>query len=173
MPLFQLGDKTPQLGPAVWVAPNATIIGDVRLGANASVWWNVTLRGDNDPIEIGGNSNIQDGAVLHTDDGVPLRIGADVTVGHLAMLHGCTIGDGSLIGIGAVILNGAVIGKESIVGAHALIPEGKVFPERALIVGAPGRVARLLSDEEAARLRLAAANYVANAARYRDGLTAL
>ncbi|MDR2838659.1 MAG: gamma carbonic anhydrase family protein [Azonexus sp.] len=173
MPLFKLGDKAPQLGPHVWVAPNATVIGDVRLGANASVWWNVTLRGDNDPIEIGDNTNIQDGSVLHTDDGVPLRIGADVTVGHLAMLHGCVIGDGSLIGIGAVILNGAVIGKESIVGANTLIPEGKAFPERSLIVGSPGRVARQLSDEEIARLRAAAANYVANAARYRDTLHAL
>jgi carbonic anhydrase/acetyltransferase-like protein (isoleucine patch superfamily) len=173
MPLFKLGDKAPQLGPAAWVAPNATVIGDIRLGANASVWWNATLRGDNEPIHIGDNSNIQDGAVLHTDEGIPMHIGANVTVGHLAMLHGCTVGDGSLIGIGAVILNRAVIGKESIVGANTLIPEGKVFPERSLIVGSPGKVVRQLSDEDAAGLRAAAAHYVANAARFRDTLTML
>ena len=173
MPLFTLGAKAPQLGAHAWVAPNATLIGDVRLGANASVWWNATLRGDNDPIHIGDNSNIQDGSVLHTDEGVPMHIGANVTVGHLVMLHGCTVGDGSLIGIGAVILNRAVIGKESIVGANTLIPEGKVFPERSLIVGSPGKVVRRLSDEEVARLRASAAHYVANAGRYRDTLAPL
>lgn len=173
MPLFKLGDKQPQLGAHAWVAPNATVIGDIRLGANASVWWNATLRGDNDPIHIGDNSNIQDGSVLHTDEGVPMHIGANVTVGHLVMLHGCTVGDGSLIGIGSVILNRAVIGKESIVGANTLIPEGKVFPDRSLIVGSPGKVVRRLSDEEAARLRASAEHYVANAARYRDTLEPL
>ena len=110
MPLFRLGDKQPQLGDNAWVAPNATLIGDIRLGANASIWWNATLRGDNDPIHIGDNTNIQDGSVLHTDEGVPMHIGNNVTVGHLVMLHGCTVGDGSLIGIGSVILNRAVIG---------------------------------------------------------------
>ncbi|MDR1994531.1 gamma carbonic anhydrase family protein [Azonexus sp.] len=170
MPLFKLGDKAPQLGAQAWVAPNATVIGDIRLGANASVWWNAILRGDNDPIYIGDNSNIQDGSVLHTDEAVPMHIGANVTVGHLVMLHGCTIGDGSLIGIGSVILNRAVIGKESIVGAKTLISEGKVFPERSLIVGSPGKVVRQLTDEEVARLRASAAHYVANAARYRDML---
>ena len=135
MALYELGEKKPQLGSDAWIAPNATVIGDVRLGANASIWWNAVLRGDNDPISIGENSNIQDGSVLHTDEGVPLTIGRDVTVGHLVMLHGCTVGDGSLIGIGSIVLNRAVIGKSCIVGANTLIPEGKVFPDRVLIVG--------------------------------------
>ena len=173
MSLFRLGDKQPELGANAWVAPNATVIGDVRLGANASIWWNATLRGDNDPITIGANSNIQDGSVLHTDEGVPLSIGANVTVGHLVMLHGCTIGDGSLIGIGSVVLNRAVIGKGSIVGANTLIPEGKVFPDHVLIVGSPGKVVRQLSPEEVARLQHSAEHYVANARRYQETLTPL
>ena len=173
MPLFKLGDKQPQLGANAWIAPNAMVIGDIRLGANVSIWWNATLRGDNDPIHIGDNSNIQDGSVLHTDEGVPMHIGANVTVGHLVMLHGCTVGDGSLIGIGSVILNRAVIGKQSIVGANTLIPEGKVFPERSLIVGSPGKVIRQLSDQEVANLQKSAAHYVANAARYRTTLSPL
>ena len=171
MTIFTLGDKSPQLDANVWIAPNATVIGDVRLGANASVWWNAVLRGDNDPIHIGADTNIQDGSVLHTDEGVPMHIGSQVTVGHLVMLHGCTIGDGSLIGIGSVILNRAVIGKGCIVGANTLIPEGKVFPDRVLIVGSPGKVIRELSDEDVARLQGSAAHYVANAARYRSDLT--
>jgi carbonic anhydrase/acetyltransferase-like protein (isoleucine patch superfamily) len=170
MPVFRLGDKQPRLGANAWIAPNATVIGDVQLGANTSIWWNATLRGDNDPITIGDNSNIQDGSVLHTDEGVPLTIGANVTVGHLVMLHGCTIGDGSLIGIGSVVLNRAVIGKGSIVGANTLIPEGKVFPDHALIVGSPGKVVRQLSPEEVAGLQHSAAHYVANAQRYKDTL---
>lgn len=171
MPLYELGEKKPQLGPDAWVAPNATVIGDVRLGANASIWWNAVLRGDNDPISIGTNSNIQDGSVLHTDAGVPLTIGANVTVGHLVMLHGCTVGDNSLIGIGSILLNRAVIGKNCIVGANTLIPEGKVFPDRVLIVGSPGKVVRELTDEEVARLEKSAAHYVDNARRYREKLT--
>ena len=131
------------------------------------------LRGDNDPIVIGENSNIQDGSVLHTDEGVPMQIGANVTVGHLVMLHGCTVGDGSLIGIGSIILNRAVIGRGSIVGANTLIPEGKVYPERVLIVGSPGKVVRELSDEEVARLQASAAHYVENARRYQRQLQAL
>lgn len=173
MPLFKLGDKTPQVGEQAWVAPNATVIGDVRLGKNSSIWWNATLRGDNDPIHIGDNTNIQDGSVLHTDEGVPMHIGKDVTVGHLVMLHGCTVGDGSLIGIGSVILNRAVIGKGCIVGANTLIPEGKVFPDKVLIVGSPGKVVRELSDEDVAKLKKSADHYVANAARYRDTLEAI
>lgn len=171
MAIYSLGEKTPQFGNNVWIAPNATIIGDVRLGTHASIWWNATLRGDNDPIHIGNNSNIQDGSVLHTDEGVPMHIGDNVTVGHLVMLHGCTIGDSSLIGIGSVILNRAVIGKHSIVGANTLIPEGKVFPDGVLIVGSPGKVVRELSDDEIERLKKSAAHYVANASRYRDTLT--
>lgn len=170
MAIFTLGDKRPQLGANVWIAPNATVIGDIRLADNASVWWNAVLRGDNDPIHIGANTNIQDGSVLHTDEGIPMHIGADVTIGHLVMLHGCTIGDGSLIGIGSIILNRAVIGKNSIVGANTLIPEGKVFPDRVLIVGSPGKVVRELTDAEVQRLGKSAAHYVANAGRYRDRL---
>ncbi len=171
MPLFRLGDKAPQVADSAWIAPNATVIGDIRLAGNTSIWWNATLRGDNDPIHIGENTNIQDGSVLHTDEGIPMHIGANVTVGHLVMLHGCTVGDGSLIGIGSVILNRAVIGKGCIVGANTLIPEGKVFPDYSLIVGSPGKVVRQLSEEEAARLLQSAAHYVDNAQRYRDTLT--
>ncbi len=170
MPIYSLDAKSPRIDPSAWVAPNATVIGDVHLGRNASIWWNATLRGDNDPIHIGENSNIQDGSVLHTDEGVPMHIGDNVTVGHLVMLHGCTIGDGSLIGIGSVILNRAVIGKQCIVGANTLIPEGKVFPDRSLIIGSPGKVVRQLSDEDVARLEKSAAHYVDNAARYRTQL---
>jgi carbonic anhydrase/acetyltransferase-like protein (isoleucine patch superfamily) len=173
MAIFTLDDKRPQLGANVWIAPNATIIGDIRLADNASVWWNAVLRGDNDPIHIGANTNIQDGSVLHTDEGVPMHIGANVTVGHLVMLHGCTVGDGSLVGIGSIILNRAVIGKNCIVGANTLIPEGKVYPDRVLIVGSPGKVVRELSDEEVARLAKSAVHYVDNASRYREQLAAV
>jgi len=173
MPAYTIGDKTPQLAASAWIAPNATVIADVRLAANASIWWNAVLRGDNDPITIGENSNIQDGSVLHTDEGVPLTIGANVTVGHLVMLHGCTVGDGSLIGIGSIVLNRATIGRNSIVGANTLIPEGKTFPERVLIVGSPGKVVRELSDDEVAGLQRSAEHYVANALRYRQQLHAL
>lgn len=166
MPLFKLGAKTPQVGDNAWVAPNATVIGDVRLGRNASIWWNATLRGDNDPIHIGENSNIQDGSVLHTDEGIPMHIGRGVTVGHLVMLHGCTVGDNCLIGIGSVILNRAEIGANSIVGANSLVPEGKSYPERSLILGSPAKVVRQLTDEEVARLQHSAAHYVKNAQRY-------
>ena len=173
MPIFAIGAKHPQIDPESWVAPTAIVIGDVRLARNASIWWNATLRGDNDPISIGENSNIQDNSVLHTDEGVPLTIGREVTVGHLVMLHGCTIGDGSLIGIGSVLLNHAVIGKGCIVGANTLIPEGKVFPDHSLIVGSPGKVVRQLGAEEVARLRHSADHYVANWQRYRRELAAL
>jgi carbonic anhydrase/acetyltransferase-like protein (isoleucine patch superfamily) len=167
MPVYRLADRNPQVHPTAWIAPNATVIGDVRLGAGASIWWNAVLRGDNDPIAIGENSNIQDGSVLHTDEGVPLTLGRDVTVGHMVMLHGCTIGDGSLIGIGAIVLNRAVIGRDCLIGAGSLIPEGKVIPDRSLVIGSPGKVMRELTDEEVARLRHAARHYVDNAQRYR------
>ncbi len=170
MSIFKLGDKTPQIDASAWVAPNATVIGDIRLAANTSIWWNATLRGDNDPISIGENTNIQDGSVLHTDEGIPMNIGANVTVGHLVMLHGCTVGEGSLIGIGSVVLNRAVIGKNCIVGANTLIPEGKVYPDRSLIVGSPGKVVRELTDDEVAKLQKSAAHYVNNAQRYRTTL---
>lgn len=171
--IYSLGERRVEMRGDYWVAPNATVIGSVVLGNNASVWFNAVLRGDNDLITIGDETNIQDGSVLHTDHGIPLVIGKGVTVGHLVMLHGCTIGDGSLIGIGSVILNRAVIGKHCIVGANTLIPEGKVFPERSLIVGSPGKVVRQLSDDEVARLEKSAAHYVDNAARYRSQLVAL
>jgi len=154
----------------VYVAPNATVVGNVALGANSSVWFGATLRGDNDLISIGSNSNVQDAAVLHTDPGFPLSIGENVTVGHQAMLHGCTIGDGSLIGIQAVILNGAVIGKGSLVGAGAIVTERKVFPGGSLILGAPAKVARELRADELARLIDIAENYVKRHMFYRANL---
>lgn len=170
MPCYQLGDKAPQLAGNTWIADNATVIGDVRLGENVSIWWNAVLRGDNEPITIGANTNIQDGSVLHVDAGVPLTIGTHVTVGHMVMLHGCTISDGSLIGIKSVILNKAVIGKHCLIGANSLIPEGKVIPDRSLVMGSPGKIVRELSDEEVARLIFSAENYVSNASRYREQL---
>jgi len=170
MAIYSLGDRKPSLGTDSWIAPNATVIGDVRLGDNASIWWNAVVRSDNDTIRIGANSNIQDGSVLHADEGVPLTIGANVTVGHLVMLHGCTIGDESLIGIKSVILNNAVIGRNCIIGANSLIPEGKIIPERSLVMGSPGKVVRQLTDEEVALLRYAAQGYVENARRYRAEL---
>ena len=166
MPVYTIADKHPTIAASAWVAPNATVIGDVRLAEHASVWWNAVLRGDNDPIAVGENTNIQDGSVLHTDVGVPLTLGRDVTVGHLVMLHGCTVGDGSLIGIKSVILNRAVIGRNCLIGANTLIPEGKVIPDRSLVMGSPGKVLRELTDEEVARLLGSARGYVANAQRY-------
>jgi carbonic anhydrase/acetyltransferase-like protein (isoleucine patch superfamily) len=168
MPVYSLGEKRPIL-PAqgeFWIAPNAQVMGAVELHRNASVWFGCTLRGDNDPIVIGENSNIQDGSVLHTDEGEPLTIGANVTVGHMVMLHGCTIGDGSLIGIGSIVLNGARIGKGCLVGANSLITEGKVFPDGVMIMGSPGKVVRDLTPEESRRLELSAAHYVGNWKRY-------
>ncbi len=163
--------ETPADG-AFWVAPNATLVGRVVLHRNASVWFNAVLRGDNEPIIIGENSNVQDGAVLHTDIGSPLTLGRNVTVGHLAMLHGCEVGDGSLIGIGAVVLNGARIGRGCLIGAKALIGEGKVIPDGSMVLGAPGRVVRTLTDENQASLTAGAAHYVQNWHRYASGLKA-
>lgn len=166
MSIYSLGERTPRLGKGTWIAHNATVIGSVETGENVNVWYNVVIRGDNDPIVIGDNTNIQDGSVLHNDDGVPLVIGSNVTVGHMVMLHGCTIGDGSLIGINAVVLNHAVVGKNCIIGANALIPEGKVIPDRSLVVGSPGRVIRELTDADIAGLRANAQHYVENARLY-------
>lgn len=170
MPIYTLSDKQPTIDATAWIAPNATVIGDVHLAANSSLWWSAVLRGDNDPIRIGANSNIQDGSVLHTDEGVPLTVGDNVTVGHLVMLHGCTVGNGALIGIKSVILNGAVIGEHCLIGANSLIPEGKVIPPRSLVMGSPGKVIRQLDDEEVARIAYSARLYVANAQRYRAQL---
>lgn len=169
--IYTLGDRSPELvGGGHFVATNATVIGHVRLLPDASVWFQSVLRGDNEPIEIGAGSNVQDGCVLHTDPGFPLKIGAGVTVGHQAMLHGCTIGDNSLIGIGSTILNGATIGRHCLVGAHSLVTEGKSFPDGSLILGSPARAVRELDDAEIAGITESARRYVANAARYNTSL---
>ncbi|WP_337187102.1 gamma carbonic anhydrase family protein [Phenylobacterium sp.] len=175
MAVYNLGNVTPELpnDDEYWIAPTAAVMGRVILKKNASVWWGATLRGDNDPIVVGEGSNIQDGSVLHTDTGSPLTIGRDVTVGHMVMLHGCTIGDGSLVGIGSIVLNGARIGKNCLIGAGALIPEGKEIPDNSLVMGAPGKVVRELSPEQASRIGLGAAHYVENWQRYRRELAAI
>jgi len=172
MAVFSLGNVTPELpnDDEYWIAPTAAVIGRVLLKKNASIWWGATLRGDNDPIVIGENSNIQDGSVLHTDLGSPLTIGANVTVGHLAMLHGCEVGDGSLIGIGAVVLNGAKVGKCCLIGANAFIPEGKVIPDNSLVMGSPGKVVREVSEAQAKVLAGSARHYVENWRRYQRDL---
>jgi carbonic anhydrase/acetyltransferase-like protein (isoleucine patch superfamily) len=166
MTLYALGDLAPQLAVGAWTAPSADLIGDVRLGARASVWFGAVIRADNTPILIGEDSNIQDGAVGHSDPGFPLTIGARVTVGHQAILHGCTLRDDCLVGMGARILNGAVIESDCIVGAGALVTEGKTFPSGSLIVGSPARVVRQLTPEEKQGLRVSAAHYAEKAARY-------
>ena len=172
MSVYNLGNVTPELpnDDEYWIAPTAAVMGRVILKKNASVWWGATLRGDNDPIVIGEGSNVQDGSVLHTDTGSPLRLGADVTVGHMAMLHGCEIGDGSLVGIGSIVLNGARIGKNCLIGANCLITEGKQIPDNSLVMGAPGKVIRELSPEQAARMALGSAHYVENWKRYKREL---
>jgi carbonic anhydrase/acetyltransferase-like protein (isoleucine patch superfamily) len=168
MAIFALGDVMPQL-PAkgeYWVAPNAQVLGNVKLERHASVWFNAVLRGDNELITIGENSNVQDGSVLHTDPGAPLTIEENVTIGHLVMLHGCTIGAGSLIGIGSIILNKARIGKNCLIGANSLISEGKEIPDNSMVLGSPGKVVRTLTDEQAAALRMSADFYVQNWQRF-------
>ena len=166
MPCYSIDGTAPTLGDGAWAAPSADLIGDVRLGPRASIWFGAVIRADNTPILIGEESNVQDGAVGHSDPGAPLTIGNRVTVGHQAILHGCTIGDGALIGMGARLLNGAVIGELCLVGAGALITEGKIFEPKMLIVGSPGRAIRALSEAEIARLALSAAHYAAKAACY-------
>ena len=166
MPVYALGSLTPNIHPQSWIAPNSTVIGQVQLERNVSIWWNCILRGDTDLLFVGENTNIQDGSVLHTDPGLQLIIGRDVTIGHRVILHGCTIGDGCLIGMGATLLNRAVIGKNCLIGANTLIPEGKVIPDRSLVVGLPGRIVRELTDEEVANLQLSADRYVAQWRRY-------
>jgi carbonic anhydrase/acetyltransferase-like protein (isoleucine patch superfamily) len=160
MAIYQLGDAAPDIDPSAYVADSANLIGKVSIEAGASVWFEVTIRGDNERITVGANSNVQEGCVLHTDPGYPLTIGSNVTVGHQAMLHGCTIGDGSLVGIQAVILNGAVIGKNCLVGAGALVTEGKQFPDNSLIIGSPAKMARTLSDADIAGIGRNTDNYV-------------
>ena len=166
MPIYRLDQHSPNLAERTYVAPSAVLIGQVTLEAGANVWFGAVLRGDNEPIIVGENSNIQENSVLHTDAGAPLHIGKNVTIGHSVTLHGCTIGDNSLIGMGSTLLNGAVIGKNCLIGANTLIPEGKVIPDRSLVVGLPGRIVRELTDEEVANLQLSADRYVAQWRRY-------
>lgn len=166
MPNYAIDGQTPSFQEGAWAAPSADLIGDVRLGARASIWFGAVIRADNTPIVIGDESNVQDGAVGHSDPGAPLIIGKGVTVGHQAILHGCTVKDGALIGMGARVLNGAVIGERCLVGAGALVTEGKVFEPQMLIVGSPARAIRALSEQEIAGLALSAAHYGAKAAHY-------
>jgi carbonic anhydrase/acetyltransferase-like protein (isoleucine patch superfamily) len=172
MPLYSLDDVKPELPPddRYWIAPDAHVIGRVRLGVDCSVWFGATLRGDNELIDLGDCTNIQEGSLLHTDMGFPMTLGAGCTIGHHAVLHGCTIGPNSLIGMGATVLNGARIGANSIVGANALLTEGKEFPDNALIVGAPAKVVRTLDAEAVERLRWTALHYVENWRRFATGL---
>lgn len=170
MAIYALDGKQPSLAAGAWVAESADVMGDVEMAENASVWFAAVVRGDSDTIRIGKNSNVQDGSVLHCDPGVPLTIGDNVTIGHQVMLHGCTIGDGSLIGIQAVILNNAKIGKNSIVGAGSVVTEGKEFPDNSLIIGSPAKVVRTLDDASAANLSRIALHYVENAQRFAKGL---
>jgi carbonic anhydrase/acetyltransferase-like protein (isoleucine patch superfamily) len=170
MAIYELDGKAPKLAEGAWVADSATVIGAVELAENASVWFGVVIRGDSDTIHIGRNSNIQDLSVLHTDAGIPLTIGDNVSVAHQVMLHGCTIGDGSLIGIQSVILNGAKIGRNCIVGAGSVVTEGKEFPDNSLIIGSPAKVVRTLDDAAAGKLAQIVGHYVENARRFAKGL---
>ena len=167
MAIYQLGDDRPEIHPSAWVAESAEVIGKVQLAEDASVWYGAVLRGDNDWIRIGRRSNVQDGSVLHTDTGMALTVGEGVTVGHQVMLHGCTIGDGTLVGIQSVVLNGARIGQFSIVGAGTLVPEGKEFPDGVLLVGSPARVVRELTPAQIERLRFSSQHYVDQQQRHR------
>lgn len=170
MAIYQLDEHIPDVAETAWVADSAEVIGRVTLGEGVSIWFNSVLRGDSDTLTIGAGTNIQDGSVLHADLGFPLVLGENVTVGHKVMLHGCTVGDESLIGIGAVVLNGARIGRNCIVGAGALVTEGKEFPDGSLIVGAPAKVVRQLSEAQVAGLKANAAHYINNGRRYAAGL---
>ena len=171
MSLYRLDGDAPEIAASAWVAPSASLIGKVRLHEDASVWFGAVLRGDNEWIDVGQGSNVQDGCVFHTDVGAPLVIGKGCTIGHRAILHGCVIGDYSLVGMGAVILTHAKIGSGCLIGAHALIPEGKIIPDGSLVIGAPGKVARILSSDEQEGLRKSAENYVHNAKRFARGLS--
>ena len=168
--LYQLNDLQVQAVGDYWVADNAVVLGNVLLCQDASVWFNAVLRGDTELITVGEGSNVQDGSVLHTDRGYPINIGAHVTIGHKVMLHGCDIGEGSLVGINSVVLNGAKIGKNCLIGANALITEGKVIPDNSMVMGSPGKVVKTLSEEQGALIRMGAKHYVENARRFRDGL---
>jgi carbonic anhydrase/acetyltransferase-like protein (isoleucine patch superfamily) len=168
--IYALDGQMPEIHPDAWIAPGAHVMGRVRIGAGASVWFGAVLRGDNEWIEVGEDTNVQENAVLHTDWGFPLTIGARCTIGHKAMLHGCTIADGSLIGMGATVLNGATIGAGCLIGASALVTEGKAIADGSLVMGAPGRVVRSLDEAARARLLASADGYAANARRFKAGL---
>ncbi len=170
MAIYQLGEHTPDIDASAYLAESCNIIGKAKIEANASIWFNVTIRGDNELITVGENSNVQEGCVLHTDPGAPLTIGNNVTIGHQAMLHGCTIGEGSLIGIQAVILNRAKIGKNCLVGAGALITEGKEFPDNSLIIGSPAKAVRLLDADAIANMHANTANYVTRGQTFKQSL---
>ena len=173
MTLYRFEEHTPQVASSAWVAPGAHVMGQVVLEDEANIWFGAVLRGDNEPIVVGRGSNVQENSVFHTDPGCPLTIGADVTVGHMAILHGCTIEDGALIGMGATVMNRAVIGAGSLIGAGALVPEGKVIPPRSLVLGSPGKVVRELDEAASRALLKSAEGYRAKAARFRDGLVPL
>lgn len=170
MTIYQLDEHTPQVHPTAFVTDSAQVMGRVTLGENSSVWFNTVVRADNEPMTIGAGSNIQDGSVLHSDTGFPLSVGERVTVGHQVVLHGCTVGDESLIGIGAVVLNGAKIGKHCLVGAGSLVTDGKEFPDGSMILGSPAKVVRQLTPEQIDGLRRSAQHYIANAQRFQAGL---
>lgn len=170
MALYAFDDSLPQLAPTAWVAPSAAVLGRVVLADGVGIWFGAVLRGDNEPIVIGEGSNVQENTVMHTDMGFPLTVGRGVTIGHQAMLHGCTVGDDSLIGIQAVVMNGVRIGRECLIGAGALVPEGRTIPDRSLVLGSPGKVVRELTDEDLARIRAGAASYVARAAAFKARL---
>ena len=171
MAIYQLDDHSPQIDPTAWVADTAQVMGAITLGAHTSVWFGAVLRGDTETIQIGEGSNVQDLAVIHADIGLPVVVGKHVTVGHQVMLHGCTIGDESLIGIGAVVLNGARIGRHCVVGAGSVVTEGKAFPDGSLIMGTPAKVVRELTPEQIEGLRMSAKHYIQNALRFKNGLT--
>jgi len=175
MPIYALDGKEPRFADrqSNWIAPDAVLVGDVRVGRNAGIWFGVVIRGDNEPIVVGDDTNVQEHTVMHTDPGFPLTVGSGCTIGHRAMLHGCTVGDNSLIGMGAIVLNGARIGRNCLVGAGALVTEGKEFPDNSLIVGAPAKAIRVLDEAAVARLGASAAHYVANGRRFQAGLKPL
>jgi carbonic anhydrase/acetyltransferase-like protein (isoleucine patch superfamily) len=173
MPVYTIADLSPAIAASCYIAPNASVIGSVALAENVSVWFGAILRADNDSVSIGANSNVQDAAVMHTDPGFPLRVGTNVSIGHQAMLHGCSVGDGTLIGIQAVVMNGAVIGRSCLVGAGALITERKKFADGTLILGRPAEVVRELTAQERTQLLEVAARYVARGAHYRSQLRAM
>ena len=171
--IYQLGDRKPVLKGDNYVAPNAAVLGNVLMERGASVWFSVTIRGDNDLITLGENVNVQDGSVIHTDSGIPVTLERNVSIGHLVMLHGCTIRENSLIGIGAIILNRVTVGKNCLIGAGSLIPEGKTIPDGSLVLGVPGKVVRTLTPEEIAMNTWIAEHYMERAAKYREGLKAI